>query len=212
MALIICPECGKQISNKATACIYCGCPITSEGNNYQYSCLIDGEVVDLTYLEKAINELSLEDKEDLYNHCKWSFETWIHPGIDKPNFNSNDNIQIVLNAGKITNAINKFLGWNTQNKKAILSYKFLTLCIENNFNNFNFNTNNYIIDESSKTNTPSPQPQPQPTNQLHCPKCGSTSITTEKRGYDIMWGFLGSERIVYNVCQKCGHKWKPGKK
>lgn len=55
------------------------------------------------------------------------------------------------------------------------------------------------------------QPTPQPTNQLRCPKCGSTSIVPEKRGYDIMWGFLGSERIVYNVCQKCGHKWKPGR-
>ena len=55
------------------------------------------------------------------------------------------------------------------------------------------------------------EPTPQPT-QLRCPKCGSTSIVPEKRGYDIMWGFLGSERIVYNVCQKCGHKWKPGKR
>lgn len=27
MALISCPECGKEISNKAVACIHCGCPI-----------------------------------------------------------------------------------------------------------------------------------------------------------------------------------------
>ncbi len=27
MALIKCPECGKEISDKATACIQCGCPI-----------------------------------------------------------------------------------------------------------------------------------------------------------------------------------------
>ena len=27
MALIECPECGKQISDKAKACIHCGCPI-----------------------------------------------------------------------------------------------------------------------------------------------------------------------------------------
>lgn len=28
MALINCPECGKEISNKASACVNCGCPIT----------------------------------------------------------------------------------------------------------------------------------------------------------------------------------------
>lgn len=90
MALIKCPECGGQVSDKAPACIHCGYPITSENSNYQYSCLIDGEVIDLTYLEKAVNELSLEDKDDLYNQCKWSFETWVRPDVDKPIFNSND--------------------------------------------------------------------------------------------------------------------------
>lgn len=29
MALIKCPECGKEISDKAPACIYCGCPVES---------------------------------------------------------------------------------------------------------------------------------------------------------------------------------------
>lgn len=27
MALIKCPECGKEISNRADACLHCGCPI-----------------------------------------------------------------------------------------------------------------------------------------------------------------------------------------
>lgn len=29
MALIKCPECGKEISNRAESCIFCGCPIGS---------------------------------------------------------------------------------------------------------------------------------------------------------------------------------------
>ena len=29
MALIICPECGKEISNRAKACIHCGYPLTA---------------------------------------------------------------------------------------------------------------------------------------------------------------------------------------
>lgn len=28
MALITCKECGQQISNKATTCIHCGCPLS----------------------------------------------------------------------------------------------------------------------------------------------------------------------------------------
>ncbi len=30
MALIKCPECGKQVSDKSPACIHCGCPIQAE--------------------------------------------------------------------------------------------------------------------------------------------------------------------------------------
>lgn len=41
-----------------------------------------------------------------------------------------------------------------------------------------------------------------------CPKCRSTYITTVNRGYSIVWGFIGSGKAM-NVCQKCGHKWKP---
>ena len=30
MALIKCPECGKEISDKAPACIHCGCPLSTK--------------------------------------------------------------------------------------------------------------------------------------------------------------------------------------
>ena len=45
-------------------------------------------------------------------------------------------------------------------------------------------------------------------NQIHCPKCNSTSIQTINRGYSFWTGFLGSGS-PRNVCQKCGYKWKP---
>lgn len=34
MALIICPDCGKSISDKASACIFCGCPIVPIKKTY----------------------------------------------------------------------------------------------------------------------------------------------------------------------------------
>ena len=68
--------------------------------------------------------------------------------------------------------------------------------------------------KNTTNNRHSAQPPPRPStpaNQVTCPKCGSVSITTEKRGFDLMWGFLGSEWVTYNVCQKCGHRWKIGR-
>ena len=45
---------------------------------------------------------------------------------------------------------------------------------------------------------------------VRCPKCGSSSIATINRGYSFVWGFLGSGS-ARNVCQKCGHKFIPGR-
>lgn len=38
MAIIKCPECGKEISDKATQCIHCGCPIEIEFKYYCKEC------------------------------------------------------------------------------------------------------------------------------------------------------------------------------
>lgn len=46
------------------------------------------------------------------------------------------------------------------------------------------------------------------TNQIRCPKCGSTSITTGARGFSIVTVFIGANKTV-NRCAKCGHKWTP---
>lgn len=53
--------------------------------------------------------------------------------------------------------------------------------------------------------------QQQETNDRpRCPKCGSTSIGTTTRGFSLVTGFIGSGKPM-NVCQNCGHKWKPGR-
>ena len=45
-------------------------------------------------------------------------------------------------------------------------------------------------------------------NQLRCPKCGSTNITTGARGANWAFGFIGASKTV-NRCGNCGHTWKP---
>ena len=44
MSLIICSECGKEISDKATVCIHCGCPIKKDetphiSKKFVYMCM-----------------------------------------------------------------------------------------------------------------------------------------------------------------------------
>lgn len=57
---------------------------------------------------------------------------------------------------------------------------------------------------------PKPPIQPRPSNQLHCPKCGSTAVAIGKRGFSLLTGMLGANQTV-NRCGKCGHSWKPGR-
>jgi hypothetical protein len=52
MALIICEDCGKEISNKAQYCIHCGCPIISAQN--ENMCIINKREYDLTQLKNQI--------------------------------------------------------------------------------------------------------------------------------------------------------------
>ena len=52
MALIICPECGSKISDKAEQCIHCGCPI--EKSEEAMICKINGKDYDFLGFYKRI--------------------------------------------------------------------------------------------------------------------------------------------------------------
>ena len=47
-------------------------------------------------------------------------------------------------------------------------------------------------------------------SKIKCPKCGSSSIATTNKGFSFFTGLLGSGTPM-NVCQSCGHRWKPGR-
>lgn len=62
--------------------------------------------------------------------------------------------------------------------------------------------------------------------QVYCPKCLSTSVTANQKGFGFVRGALGAavgldvgliaggigSKKVICTCLKCGYKWKPGKK
>jgi len=65
--LINCPECGKEISDKANTCIYCGYPINSNAF-YQVSLISCGEnKVKVIKLIRQIMSLGLKESADIAN-------------------------------------------------------------------------------------------------------------------------------------------------
>ncbi len=49
---------------------------------------------------------------------------------------------------------------------------------------------------------------PTPDNQVKCPKCGSTTVSTNLRGWTVKSGLLGSAQPI-NRCGNCGYQWYP---
>ena len=46
--------------------------------------------------------------------------------------------------------------------------------------------------------------------EVYCPKCLSTEISADKRGWKLTTGLIGRNKIMI-TCLKCGNKWKAGK-
>ena len=44
---------------------------------------------------------------------------------------------------------------------------------------------------------------------IKSPKCSSTQVHAEKRGWRLATGFFGSGKIVL-TCLKCGYEFRPG--
>ena len=85
-----------------------------------------------------------------------------------------------------------------------ISAKFIAECIKNNFEYFVFNSNDYKKSQNAVTYS-----VPISQNVVRCLRCGSTSVTTEEQGYGL-FGWIGASQKK-NLCQKCGHKWWPGR-
>lgn len=152
MALITCPECGKQISDKAKHCINCGYPLNSKN-----ICIIDGVEVDLSEFKTKLLQQDFEKDDGAKN--KLAFELAMKSGsLNK--FDSLRIIDLIKETGEVPPSFT-----TTYSKK-------------------------------------------QSVNQLRCPKCSSTQITTGARGYNLLWGFVGSNKTT-NRCANCGHKWEP---
>lgn len=175
MALIKCPECGKEISNYAKECNQCGYPLSSnlEADDYIYICPKCAMIY-------SSDELNADKKCHFCNIKTIITKETMNDFID--NMDNEDDYDIILSK--------KYGG--------------------NQFSECAYRHRLSLIKQENKNQSINHQPSTQPSTQVTCPKCGSTSIATTNRGYSFFTGFIGSGKPV-NVCQRCGHKWKPGK-
>ena len=199
MALIKCPECGGQVSDKAPACIHCGCPLSSNTVNAvseKFYVDVDGRSYDMTELKEMYQAYSPKDQELIYQYCKSTFKK----------YPTSYNYQALKDCGyrglDLIQYVKENLKW--PDVKAYLTYKFIAKCYKKNFESFSFKTDKYKPEEYNR-----PQPTAVNSNVVRCPRCGSTSVTTEEQGYGF-FGWIGASQKK-NLCQKCGYKWWPGR-
>lgn len=214
MALIKCPECGKEISNKAPACIHCGCPssefpivneiqkeVIENASEKEVEpspsniCIFRNKEQDVSCISQYYSPMSLHDKI----HFKQFLE--LEYGISS--------FQPVISKEQFSQFDAKLKEWSEFYFLTIqVTAKLALECIEHNFCTFEFD----VLPRCNKELIKSPVPQQlQPTNSnvVRCPRCGSTSVTTEEKGYGL-FGWIGASQKK-NLCQKCGHKWWPGR-
>ena len=196
MALIKCPECGKEISDKSKICIHCGYPISEHENKPDGYIKVDGELCDISKLKKMYEKYSKSDRKDIRRKYNEIYINYCKTGK-----------KIELSSRDSWTSLGQWVGnkfnWYQKNDRYYLACKLIVECINHNFEYFEFNTADY------QAAAPTPRPSA-PTNQVRCPKCGSTAITTEERGYSLWIGWYGANEKK-NLCQKCGYKWWPGR-
>ena len=65
MAMINCPECGKEISDKAAACPNCGCPI-----NGSAATNTDRSEETAKFIDLAVKAIQGQNSEQVHKYCQ----------------------------------------------------------------------------------------------------------------------------------------------
>ena len=166
MALIKCPECGKEISDKSAQCIHCGYPIQNNKTN-KAICNILGENYDLTFLNELLKQgkyyqlflNSSQIKDGYFAKHNTKVLTYLWHYIDDYNEIPNEITQQSLDSMKPTTNLDLMRRWQQWE-------------------------NNPSIKDAYQS------------GQVICPKCGSPSIATGQRGFSLVSGFIGSNQTM----------------
>lgn len=214
MALVNCPECGKEVSDKASMCPNCGCPVCAVSKTIEpFDTIVCYGRKKITGTNNQIiiqgpllkdNIINVEDIRKIYfRESSLLGSGFLCIGTSyEPNVYGNEKNKVVFNG--------------SQNKQFVE----LALCLSKALNIPIEKKNSAVMDEIREDADKVKQLKKE--GIAYCPKCHSTSITfTEKRlsigraavggvlagGAGAVLGGLSSKKGK-NKCMKCGYEWK----
>ncbi|MBR4003151.1 MAG: ribosomal protein L7/L12 [Clostridia bacterium] len=186
MALIKCPECGKEISDKSPACIHCGFPLdtttTKEEPTNANIVKIGGVDYDLTEVIELINK---NEKIKAIKILREKTGLGLADAKDVA-----DNLEQKTNP--TTGFTPKYSTVSADIKATLITCKACGKQISNQ--------------------APTCIHCGQPTGIQLCPKCGSSNtkvISGASKAVSIgLWGIFAANKVMSKYeCKKCGHKF-----
>ena len=192
MALIKCPECKREVSDKAEACIHCGYPIEKLRDCYD---IIKESASSSSYKIRVI-DIPNSDRESMSAVLVRAIT-----GLKMPEASTliRKNYSPIIMAGlsmEDAEVIKRIFG-NEEINVAIEPDNDSTQRTTLNVNakgKIGVEAINYFI------------PKQDENDFLFCPRCRSKLVDTVSVTTFFSWG------EPMNVCQKCGYEWKPGKR
>ena len=210
MALINCPECGKEISDKASACIHCGFPLSEFGTSTITSSeeregrLVIESIPNGSPKQVPAINIICEITGMSFSQAKALVEKEIV--VVKDNITTEEGLAlrerfaaINVNSACYHSSIDRSCGIMTMEQEIEEQELLAEMGIDIN-EPISLPTQKVVYDfEKNNDDT------------VRCPKCGSTQIHSGERGHSFVTGWLGSGKVMI-TCLKCGHKWDPAKK
>lgn len=178
MALIKCPECENEVSDKAEKCIHCGYPIKNE-------------------LKEEFIKMYVNDKGKAFNRERWIFT------IEDINCKITSDIakegEKILLLDEEKNKIKECtINSRFYHNDRIENKNFLSIGIDNIEDEIVSQVQYIGVKSKEKINVNT-------ATSVKCPICGSTQIQLVNRKWSIWTGILTNK--VDRVCMNCKHKF-----
>ena len=210
MALINCPECGKEVSDRASACIHCGFPLSEVKSSAvvsdepQETRLVIENIPNGSQKQVPAIEVICDITGMSFKEAKSLVEKDVV--IVKDNITRTEGLELRERFAAIN--VNSACYHYTVDR----SYSVMSMEKE-------LEEQALLAEMGIDINEPIQQPtqkvvydfEKKNDDTVRCPKCGSTQIHSGARGHSFVTGWLGSGKVMI-TCLKCGHKWDPAKK
>lgn len=208
MALINCPECGKEVSDKASACIHCGYPLQDLKEKTPSSSVNNKEVTAFskpTIYKPCTPYFVLNKTMQSPNHQIWGSVVGgtIKTGdmVDLCDENYDVLATCAVTSVYSMGANNKIICFSRLTQEILDKCQHIVYC------NCGHSVHN-ICEPISFKEAPIPV-KPLSIKKMEdiikCPKCGSTQIQMVPRKWSLATGFLTNQ--VDRVCMRCKHKF-----